>query len=221
MSETERKVSITVDTRERGKITKALEQIPGVTLTFAELESGDYLLGDGYAVERKSATDFILSVVDQSLMDKTAKLKARHAHPIYVIESGTRDLFTARFHQKAFDVHMALAYLTVLQQVPVLTTPDFEQSAMLIYFLAIDVQHHRSAKLDRRSNKPEVVTEAQQYFLEGLPGIDADRAETLLKQFGGVAQVLAAEPAALRSAARLSPEAAALLQEVLQTPWPH
>lgn len=220
MNQPERKISITVDRRERGKITKTLEQIPGVTLEFAELECGDYVLGGGYGVERKSATDFILSVVDKSLMDKVARLKARYAYPMFIVESGTRDLFTARFHQKAFDVHMALAYLSVMQHVPVLTTPDFEQSAMLIYFLAVDVQHHLGTTLDRRTNKPEVLTEAQQYFLEGLPGVDADRAEALLKRFGNVGAVLAASAAELKSAANLSDDSIAFMQQVLQMPWP-
>lgn len=223
MSETniaERRVAITADTRERGKITKVLEGIPGVALSFAELECGDYLLGAGVAVERKSATDFILSVVDASLVEKVARLKASVDRPIYIVEAGTRDLFTARFHQKAFDVHGALSYMSVIAQVPVLSTPDYEQSAMLIYFLAVDAQYRLGAKLNTRVNKPEVRADAQQYLLQGLPGVDAERAEALLKRFGSVAAVLNAPVAEWARVAGLDDETAAFVQEVLTARWP-
>ena len=131
-------VRIVVDTRERGKIISKLEALPGVSLEFAEQESGDYLLGNGVVIERKSATDFILSIVDRTLVEKVEKIKALYPKPIFIVEG---DMFAMRFHQKAFDVHMALSYMAVVQNIPVLTSPDAEQSAMLIYLMARDAQH--------------------------------------------------------------------------------
>lgn len=219
MSE-ERKVHLVADLRERGKIIKTLEQIPGVSVEAQALDCGDYVLGNGVVVERKSATDFILSVVDGSLVDKATKLKAGYERPVYIVESGERDLFVPRFHQKAFDVHTALAYLSVLHRIPVLTSPDAEHTAMLIYFMAVDAQYHLGANVGRRSNKPELVAEAQAYFLEGLPGIDGDRAEALLRHFGGVANLLRASAADIAAIAKLDADTAALLADVLTRRWP-
>jgi len=216
----ERNVHVIADQRERGKITKTLEQIPGVSVETQSLDCGDYVLGSGVVVERKSATDFILSVVDGSLVDKANKLKAGYERPVYIVESGERDLFVPRFHQKAFDVHMALAYLSVLHRIPVLTSPDVEHTAMLIYFMAVDAQYHLGANLGRRSNKPEFVAEAQAYFLEGLPGIDGDRAEALLRHFGGVGNLLRAPARDIAAAANLDPDSASLLEDVLTRRWP-
>ena len=219
MSE-ERKVHLIADQRERGKIIKTLEQIAGVSVETQALDCGDYVLGNGVVVERKSATDFILSVVDGSLVDKANKLKAGYERPVYIVESGERDLFVPRFHQKAFDVHTALAYLSVLHRIPVVTSPDVEHTAMLIYFMAVDAQHRLGANLGRRSGKPELVAEAQAYFLEGLPGIDGERAEALLRHFGGVADLLRAAPADIAAVANLDADTAALLTDVLRRRWP-
>lgn len=207
-------VHIVADARERGKIVKALEALPGVTLETRELDCGDYVLGDGVVVERKSATDFILSIVDKSLPEKVGKLKAQYARPVYIVEG---DLFNMRFHQKAFDVHGALAYLGVSQRVPVVSSPDADQSAMLIYLMAAEAQAapHTRARL----NTPEVLHEAQRYALEGFPGIDADRADTLLAHFGSVAAVLNASAEALIEAG-LDPDPAAALREVVEARWP-
>lgn len=208
-------VHIVADARERGKIVKALEALPGVTLETRELDCGDYVLGDGVVVERKSATDFILSIVDKSLPEKVGKLKAQYARPVYIVEG---DLFNMRFHQKAFDVHAALAYLGVAQRVPVVSSPDAEQSAMLIYLMALEAQA-AAPRARTRLNTPEVLQEAQRYALEGFPGVDADRAETLLVHFGSVAAVLNANAEALTRAG-LDPDAAKALREVVEARWP-
>ena len=81
MAELNKPVRILADTGEKGKIIKKLEAIPGVTLDFEPLDLGDYILGEGVAVERKSATDFILSIVDKSLIDSAAQLKAHCGVP--------------------------------------------------------------------------------------------------------------------------------------------
>jgi len=216
MNDTEKKVRILADTRERGKIIEKLQALPGVTLEFAEQECGDYVLGNGVVVERKSATDFILSIVDKTLLADVGKLRAVHGRPVYVVEG---DLFTMRFHQKAFDVHMALAHLAVVQGIPVIASPDVEQSAMLIYLMAVDAQHNLAARPNMRLAKPGVRSEAQQFLVEGLPGVDADRAERLLSRFGGAMRVFGASAEALAEVDGISSEMAARIRAVLDSNW--
>ena len=126
--------TIRVDTRERGKIIKSLEAIEGLNLAFEEMEVGDYILPNGVAIERKSSTDLILSVVDKSIWGKVAKLREQYAKVIYIIEG---DLYTARFHQQPMDIHRALAHMVIAHDVAVLPSPDAENSAMMVYLLAL------------------------------------------------------------------------------------
>lgn len=183
---------IRVDTREKGRIISRLEGLTGVTLEYVEMDLGDYLLPGDVIVERKSATDLILSVVDRSLWDKVAKLKSQHEHVVYIVEG---DLYTARFHQQALDIHRALAAMVVGYGVSILPSPDAENSGMLVYLLGLAAAEGAGAT--ERPGKPTIRRDAQLYLLGGLPGVDSDRAEALLRTFGSARAALAADAAGL------------------------
>ncbi len=126
--------SIKADRRERGRILKRLEEAEGVQLEMVDLEFGDYLLPNEIVVERKSATDFILSVVDEGLWVNIENLERLHARIVYIIEG---DPYVARFHQKALDVHRAFARMVVQHNISVLPSADADHSAMLIYLMGL------------------------------------------------------------------------------------
>ncbi len=204
-------LNILVDTREKGRIIKRLEDLTGVTLEFTEMDVGDYLLPGDVIVERKSATDLILSVVDQSLWDKVAKLKSQHSQVVYIVEG---DLYAARFHQQALDIHRALAAMVVGHDVSVLPSPDADNSGMLIYLLGLAAAH--GAATAERPGKPTIRRDAQLYLLGALPGIDPDRAEALLRHFGSARKVLAADADALAAVEDIDGTRAARIAEVLE-----
>ncbi len=216
MNDTDRSIKIIADTRERGKIIENLRALPNVILEVAEQECGDYVIGNGVVVERKSATDFILSIVDKTLLASVGKLRAVHGRPIYIVEG---DMFTVRFHQKAFDVHMALAHLAVVQGIPVIASPDAEQSAMLVYLMAVDAQYNLTARPDMRLAKPALCSEAQQYLVEGLPGVNAERSERLLAHFGSPMRLFAASAGDLAGVDGIPADVAARIRAVLDSSW--
>jgi DNA excision repair protein ERCC-4/Fanconi anemia group M protein len=206
----EASVAIVADTREPAKVMQKLESLQGVSLERRELDVGDYVLPGGAVIERKSATDLILSVVDQSLWDKVSKLRASYERVVYIVEG---DLYTARFHQKALDIHRALADMVIHRGVSVLPSPDGDNSAMLIYLMALQA----AAETDKgqRTNKPTIRRDAQLYILEGLPGIDADRAEALLRRFKSAGRVMQADVAALAEVEGVDEATAARIVEVV------
>ncbi|MFW5452153.1 ERCC4 domain-containing protein [Thioalkalivibrio sulfidiphilus] len=201
---------IQVDNREKGRIIKRLEGIEGVSLEFVDMELGDYLLPGDLVIERKSATDLILSVVDQSLWAKVAKLKSQHAQVAYIIEG---DLYSARFHQQALDIHRALAMMVVGHGVSILPSPDADNSGMLIYLMGL--ASAQGAASGERLGKPTIRRDAQLYLLGSLPGVDADRAEALLRHFGSARAALAADAETLALVEGIDPDSAARIAEVL------
>jgi len=180
-------VTIRVDTNQRGKIIRRLEDIEDAQLEFGDLDRGDYELPTGVRVARKSATDLILGVVEKTLWDEVAALRSEAERVVYVIEG---DLYTARFHQQPLDVHRALSHMIIVQGAWVLPSPDAEHSGMLIYLLARAAQDG-GAPFDR-IQKPEKRRDGQRYLLTALPGIDTDRANNLLRHFKSARAVLAA-----------------------------
>lgn len=126
-------VIIRVDGRERGKIIARLESLEGVQLEIEDMEHGDYILPNGVVVERKSATDFILSVVDEEIWAHAEALAHTFPKVVYIIEG---DPYVARFHQKALDVHRAFARLILEYNVAVIPSSDADNTAMMIFLLA-------------------------------------------------------------------------------------
>jgi len=216
MTDSPQAVHLKVDQREKGRIIKELEALPGMTLERTELDCGDYVGAEGLAIEHKSSTDFILSIVDKTLYEKAAKLRSRYRRVVYIVEG---DLFTRRFHQKAFDVHAALAYLTVHYAIPVITSPDVEQTAMIIYLMASEAEHS-AGPLNVRAEHPVELTDAQQYFLQGLPGVDAERAQRLLEELRTVPAVLGADDEQWRGIGGLDDQAIADIRALFATAWP-
>ncbi len=201
---------IQVDTREKGRILDRLAGLDGVTLEFVEMDLGDYLLPNDLIIERKSATDLILSVVDRSLWDKVAKLRIQHERVVYIVEG---DLYTARFHQQALDIHRALAMMVVNHGVSILPSSDGENSAMLIYLMGLAAIEGQT--VPERPGKPTIRLDAQHYLLSGLPGVDSDRAEALIRHFGSARAAVAADAEALAKVEGISPEMAARIVEGL------
>ncbi len=212
----EAQTTVVADEKQKGKALQQMEKL-GARIELRKLEHGDYLLSEEAVVAVKSGTDFILNVVDGSLLDNINRLRAEFERVILIVEG---DYFTARFHQTAFDVHKGIAKLTILQQVPILYSPGPEHTGALIFHLAEDLQQHLDAAQDMRSNAPTLRFEAVQYLLEGLPGVGSELAERLYKHFGTAQAVFAAGADELTAVEGLDEAKAKKIRRILETKRP-
>jgi len=109
---------IRVDSRERSSpIPALLAAFPDVTLNFAALPSADYLLSDDVAVERKTAADFVASILDRRLFGQTTRMKVLFPRAMLVIE-GDHMQVPHSIDMEA--IRGALAFLTVREGITVL-----------------------------------------------------------------------------------------------------
>ncbi|WP_018949697.1 ERCC4 domain-containing protein [Thioalkalivibrio sp. ALMg11] len=201
---------IRADRREQGKIIQRIERLEGVELEFTDLDVGDYLLPNGVVVERKSATDMVLSVVDKTLWESAAKLKANYQQVVYIVEG---DLYEPRFHQQALDIHRALAHLTIALGISVLPSSDADNSGMLIYLLGLNAQIEPDPS--DRPTKPDTRRKAAEFIVSGLPGVEADQARDLLRDIGSVRDIINADAATLAQADGLDAERAERIESVV------
>ncbi|MEQ1668508.1 MAG: ERCC4 domain-containing protein [Sulfuriferula sp.] len=188
----------------------------GLSLQAAELDSGDYDLGGGVAVERKSATDFTLAIMDKRLVSEVGKLKSSYDHVIYIIEG---DIYGGRFHTDPVAIREAISWLTVMQGVPLVPSPSEGFTAELLFTMAHQAQHGMGHPLVMRNGKPFDPMNGQRYLVEGLPGVNEAMAKALLNHFGGAAAVFAADVEALAQVPGVSAQAAARMRKVLDAKW--
>lgn len=220
MPEAAKRLSIGVDTRElNGTLVKHWHaysgNFPGLEQEPLDLEYGDYVIGAGAIVERKSSTDFMLSVMDKKIFGDIAKLKAEFDQIIYVVEG---DIFAPRFHSNPAALRDALAYMSAAEGVALIPSPDAAMSAELVYDMAMYIQRGDDNVVSVHTRKPKDLRSSQQYLIESLPGVTAERARDLLRAFGNAAAVLGASDSQLQ-AAGLSIEAVTRIRKILETQW--
>ena len=205
---------IIADNAQQGRLAERVEQIQGATVEYETLDAGDYILSDEVVVDYKSGTDFILAVVEQELFETANRLKAHYPKPVFLVEG---DYFTHRFHQTPFDVHWAISYLTTVLDIPVLYSPEAEHSAMFIYALAVRAQGAATEEQPWRPTKPETRRETIRFLVEGLPGVDPERARALLRHFCTARAVFAAGKEELMAVEGMTEKAANRITDALDS----
>lgn len=198
-------VSIIADSREsRSGIADKLSKLPAVTVQQAELSSGDYLLGNGVAVERKAATDFVLSLMEGRLIEQLARMSIEHERPVVLIEG---DIYDTRSAIAPEALDGAISYISLLSGAALVFSPSLARTPHLLYRMALHVQHGLGYELALRGSKPKG-SAAAQFLLEGLPTVGPKAAQTLLAHFGSPRAVFAASREQLLAVKGIGPKSA-------------
>jgi len=108
-------IAIRTDTREAPSgIPLILEKTYGIKTPVENLKTGDYIIGDGIVVERKTASDFVQSIIDGRLFKQAWMMKKYSDQSLVII---TGDLSTIdNIHPHA--INGALISLTMAWQLP-------------------------------------------------------------------------------------------------------
>jgi Fanconi anemia group M protein len=182
-------VIITADSREsRSGIALKLRSLPGVSLEQAEMTSGDYLIGPGVAVERKAASDFVLSLMEGRLFDQLARMAIEHERAIILIEGNIYETRSA-ITPEALDG--AMSYISLLSGASLIHSPSLARTPYLIHRMALHIQHGLGYEIPIRTCKPKGPAAAQ-FILEGLPSVGPKLAQVLLAHFGSPRAVFSA-----------------------------
>jgi len=191
---------IVADQYERaGGVVEALGLL-GVEVGVTRLPVGDYDLGRGVLVERKTATDLHLSLQRGRLWRQVAAIRDSARLPYLLVEGlDNGGLATNGIRG------VCLAVLG--QGVPVLFSRDPFDSAAWLRLLALRASGVRPGRdrpvyAQRLKPRAEQVREA---MLTAVPGISVKRARALLGRFGSVRNVAAATEAELQSVTGIGP----------------
>lgn len=205
-------VTITADSREtRAGIALKLQAIPGVTLQQAEMTSGDYLIGPGVVVERKAATDFVISLMEGRLFDQMARMTIEHERAIVLVEG---NIYEARSAISPEALDGAMSYIALLSGASLIHSPSLARTPFILHRMALHVQHGLGYEIPLRAAKPKGPAAAQ-YLLEGLPGVGPKLAQILLAHFGSPRAVFAATREELLQVKGVGPKSADTIIAVL------
>lgn len=200
-----------VDSRER-TMAKRLEAL-GIDIVLEVLEVGDYVISDRVAIERKTAADFVDSLVnaDRDLFRQVGDLTRTYERPLLILEG--RDLYARQVHPNA--IRGALVSIAVDFGISIIPTEDEEETASVIALIARREQQDRKAPSVHGRKTARTLKEQQEYLISSIAGVGAVVARNLLKHFGSVEKVATAPPEALQEVELVGPKTAERIREVV------
>jgi Fanconi anemia group M protein len=151
------------------------------------LDVGDYVLSDRVGVERKTAEDFLQSIIDKRLLEQVLRLRQSYAKPLMIIEG--EGLYSKRgVHPNA--VRGALASIAVDFGVPTIFTRDEKDTAGLLAAIVKREREEGREEIQIRGDK-RILTlrEQQESIIAGLPKVNIVLARRLLQEFKSVEKV--------------------------------
>mgnify|MGYP001592566483 FL=1 len=214
----EKKVTIFVDHREKGSyVIKELLNL-GIHIDLQQLEIGDYLLSSRCAVEFKTVSDFIDSLIDGRLLQQAKELKKKFGRPLYIIE-GVEDMYAVRnVHANA--IRGMLAALTVDFGIPVLQTKSSKETAALLAQIAKREQEDETRGFSLHGDrKPISLKDQQEYIITAFPGVGSTLAKPILKEFKTIKNFVAATEDDLKKVPQLGDKKAKQIADVLAAVW--
>ena len=212
----EQRPLIFLDTRERN--TEAARELARFECIIKEklLVVGDFLCSDRVAIERKTAGDFVASVIDGRLFKQVKALKDNFDKPVLVIEG--EDLYGRLKNPNV--IRGALASIAVDYQLPIVWTNDAHETAGFIFWVAKREQFEEKREVGvRGEKKAESMEEKQEYLVSGLPGINVVRAKALLKHFKSPAAVFSASEEEPQKVEGIGEKLATGMKEALESKY--
>ena len=180
-----------------------------------KIAPGDYVIGP-IGIERKSLSDFFSSIVKKRLFEQVRRLKEAYPQPLVLLEGDLAEISTFKHPQSLLG---ALVAIEVTERVPVLTTADKDQSALLLSVIW-KRQDKGAASYGLRHKPKEMSLEQRQRFLvEGLPSVGETLSHSLLERFGSVRAVLSASVEDLKRVPKIGDVKAAEIVRIATVPY--
>jgi ERCC4-type nuclease len=202
---------IIIDDRETSsKVVEVLSGM-GAAIRLERLAHGDYAIGNRILVERKTARDFVDTLIDRDLLGQVKAMTEAVTRPVMIIEGG--DLFTQRdIHPNA--IRGVLAALTVDMGVSLIYTRDEQDTAQMLFVLAKREESERGEHKVHPHKTHRSVREDQEYIVSSFPEIGLKNARLLLAHFGSVQAVVNASAEELEAVKGIGEKTAARVFEL-------
>ena len=205
------KPKILIDYREKNSLVPASLMNLNLDVEFKELKVGDYLVNN-VAVERKTVSDFISSMINRRLIRQLEELQ-QYPLKLLIIEGfEEQELYNDEdiggIHPNS--IRGFLLSIVLKYKVPIIFTKNEKDTARFISVIARkkSVEQPLNVKKKTLSKK-----ERLQFILESFPGIGPSTAKKLLKEFKTIQNIFAASQEELKKVIGKKAEIFKLIEE--------
>ena len=205
-------MEIRVDYREKASGLIDLLKKEDVFIEVKKVPYGDYIINDSITIERKTAKDFLTSIIDGRLFNQLSNLKKHCPNPILLIEGNP---YKTDLNFDPMAIKGALISAQSVWHLPVIFSRSKEDTKDI--FLMISRQHKTYIDVVplRGGYRPKRLKSKQLYLLQGLPQIGPLLAKRLIKHFRSVSNVMNASIEELTEVDGIGRVSAEKIREIL------
>jgi len=205
-------MKISVDHRERASGLLELLRKNNVIIEVQQLPFGDYIINNSITIERKTARDFIISIIDGRLFSQLSNLRKNCLCPILLIEGNP---YKIDVDMDPAAIKGALISVQTIWYVPIVFTHSKEDTVGTLLMIAKQDESYMDVVPLRGGYRPKRLKSRQLYILQGLPKVGPTIAKRLLDHFGCVSKVMNAPIDELMKVDGVGAASAAQIRDVL------
>lgn len=204
------------DTREgNSKIIRHLSEME-IDVKVQAMAVGDYQVSDEVVIERKTAKDFVDSIVDKRLFKQARSLMEEFKRPLIILEGD--DLYNGMINPNA--IRGSIASIALDFGISIIPTRNAQDTAAMIKRIAIREQSGEKTPIQIRTDKKPVnLWEQQLFIIESLPNIGPVNAKNLLEHFGTVANIINASESQLQEVEGIGKKTATNIRKVVDSKY--
>ena len=204
------------DSREgNSKVIRHLSEME-IDVQIRSMAVGDYQVSDEVVIERKTAKDFVDSIIDKRLFKQARELSEEFKRPLLILEGD--DIYNGMLHPNA--VRGTIAAIAIDFGISIIPTRNSEDTAAMIKRIAVREQSGDKVNIQIRTDKkPTSMWEQQLFIIESLPNIGPVNAKNLLKHFGTVENVIKASESELQEVEGIGKKTAKNIRKVVESKY--
>ena len=204
------------DSREgNSKVIRHLSEME-IDVQVRSMAVGDYQVSDEVVIERKTAKDFVGSIIDKRLFKQARELSEEFKRPLLILEGD--DIYNGMIHPNA--VRGTIAAIAIDFGISIIPTRNSQDTAAMIKRIALREQNGEKVNIQIRTDKkPTSLWEQQLFIIESLPNIGPVNAKNLLQHFGSVEKVINASENELQEVEGIGKKTAKNIRKVVESKY--
>ncbi|MBW2609731.1 MAG: hypothetical protein JRC68_05240 [Deltaproteobacteria bacterium] len=206
-------MNIIIDYREKTSGLIEFLEKENITIEVRKIFYGDYIINHSITVERKTATDFLKSIIDGRLFTQISNLKKNCENPILLIE-GNPYKTDHNFDPNA--IRGALISVQTIWYTPIVYSRSKEDTRDILLLIGKQDEKYMDVVPLRGGYRPKRLKSKQLYLLQGLPKVGPTIAKRLLEHFSTVSNVMNASVEELMKVGGIGNNSAEKIREVLK-----
>ncbi|MDP3987361.1 MAG: ERCC4 domain-containing protein [Nanoarchaeota archaeon] len=191
------KQKVIVDYREKNSLVISELISLGLDVETTHLKVADYIV-KGVAIERKTVSDFISSMISKRLSNQLEEL-GQYKERLLIIEGiYEQEIYTdseepGRMHPNS--IRGFLISILLKHNVPIIFTKDYKDTARFISVISKRKPQEAPLNVGKKTLDKK---ERLQFILEGFPGVGPKTAKKLLERFGTIKNIINASEEELK-----------------------